>query len=67
MPLNDDWTEEVRTRHFFETGGRVMEGFGPSMLPHRCGHPDEPCWTVTEVRRVTPWRVTEKKKTPGQP
>ena len=48
-------TTETKTQHFWFQYGRVFEGYGSSMDPHRCGHPDEPCITVVLEREVSPW------------
>jgi hypothetical protein len=52
----DQWVEETRKTHFYNASGVIVKGYGSSMDPHRCGHPDEPCWTITEKRKVTPWK-----------
>lgn len=51
--------EETRVTHYFKAYGRTFTGYGPSMDPHRCGDPTEPCWKVIEKRTVTAWEVTE--------
>lgn len=61
-PPNDEWVEETRTEHRYKFYGRVLSGYGPSMDPHRCGDPAEPCVTITETRKVTPWRETARVK-----
>ncbi len=53
---------ETRTRHYWREYGRTFEGYGPSMDPHRCGHPDEPCVTITEEREVSDWVVVDTVK-----
>lgn len=55
---------ETRATHYYQAYGRTFTGYGPSMDPHRCGHPDEPCHTVTEQRLVTPWTVVSDIPTP---
>ena len=61
---SDEWVEEARTEHYYRFYGRVLKGYGPSMDPHRCGDPDEPCWTVTETRKVTPWTRSQVERKP---
>lgn len=62
---NDAPTEvETRTTHYYEFYGRTLTGYGPSMDPHRCGDPSEPCRVVVEQRAVTPWRVVETRVIP---
>lgn len=51
---------ETRVSHTYEFHGKTVEGYGPSMDPHLCGDPDEPCRTVTEARTVTPWQVVSE-------
>jgi len=62
--MTDDPFVETRTTHHYLFYGRVLTGYGPSMDPHRCGDPTEPCVVITEERTVTPWRVASKKRLP---
>lgn len=50
---------ETRTLHQYYFYGTIQSGYGPSMDPHRCGHPDEPCWTITSTREVSDWKVSK--------
>lgn len=54
---DEEWVEERRETHYYKFYGRILSGYGPSMDPHRCGDPSEPCSVVVETRRVTPWVV----------
>lgn len=62
--MTDENQIETRTTHTYEFYGRIVEGYGPSMDPHRCGAPNEPCRTVTEERTVSPWRVVSEQVFP---
>lgn len=48
--------EEEEIIHYYYFYGRTLEGYGPSMDPHRCGEPDEPCWKVRRTRWVGEWQ-----------
>lgn len=52
--------KETKTEHIYLFYGRWLSGYGPSMDPHRCGHPDEPCITVIYEREVSDWVVVDK-------
>lgn len=60
---------ETKTEHYYQPahGMFPVKGYGPSMDPHRCGHPDEPCITVTSEREVTDWEVVSKETKGGFP
>lgn len=51
---------ETKTEHYYYFYGRWVSGYGPSMDPHRHGHPDEPCMTLTFQREVSDWELVEK-------
>jgi hypothetical protein len=55
---------ETRLTHYYEFYGRTLKGYGPSMDPHRCGDPSEPCRIVTEERTVSPWLIVSDVVTP---
>lgn len=57
--MSERFTIEERRIHYYEFYGRTLKGYGPSMDPHRCGHPDEPCRTEVEQRKVTEWLVVD--------
>lgn len=61
--MNENAEVETRTTHYYRFYGRTLKGYGPSMAPHRCGDPSEPCVVVTEERTVTPWKVVSKEIT----
>ena len=60
---------EIVTEHYYQParGMFPVKGYGPSMDPHRCGHPDEPCITITKEREVSDWVVTSKETKGGFP
>lgn len=47
---------ETKTKHQYLFYGRWLDGYGPSMDPHRCGDPSEPCVTITYEREVSEWK-----------
>lgn len=47
--------EEVEVIHYYVFYGKTLTGYGPSMDPHRCGDPTEPCWKVRKTRWVGEW------------
>lgn len=53
---------ETRKTHYYNFYGRVLTGYGPSMDSHRCGDPNEPCWTVVEQREVSDWTVVSDSR-----
>lgn len=55
-------TTETRKSHRYFFYGRVLSGYGPSMDPHRCGNPDEPCVTITEQREVSDWEIVSVER-----
>ena len=62
---DDGEVVETRSTHRYLFYGRVLTGYGPSMDPHSCGDPDEPCWVITEARTVSPWVVVFDSREPG--
>lgn len=57
--MNDpEPTLETKTEHTYYFYGKLIHGYGPSMDPHKCGDPNEPCETITYQRSVTPWAET---------
>jgi hypothetical protein len=52
---------ETRTDHVYYFYGRIVSGYGPSMDPHRCGDPTQPCRRTTSTRTVSPWRVESEE------
>lgn len=61
--------KEFEVRHYYQpaVGMYPVKGYGPSMDPHRCGDPREPCVTLKLEREVTDWVLTEKVAKGGFP
>lgn len=51
---------ETKVEHWYYFFGRMLSGHGPSMDPHRCGDPSEPCYKVTYEREVSDWAMVDK-------
>jgi hypothetical protein len=54
-------TTEQQKRHYYYFYGTIVSGYGPSMDPHRCGHPDEPCITVVREREISDWSEVSRE------
>lgn len=54
-------TIETNIKHLYYFYGRVLYGYGPSMDPHRCGDPDEPCVTIKMEREVSDWQLVNRE------
>lgn len=52
---------ETRVEHYYQAYGMMINGYGSSMDPHRCGDPNEPCVIVRYEREVSPWKQVYKK------
>lgn len=51
---------EEETLHYYYFYGTIVSGYGPSMDPHVCGNPDEPCVLVVKEREVSDWSETSR-------
>lgn len=54
--------KETRHEHHYYFYGRWLSGYGPSMDPHRCGSPEEPCVTITYEREISEWVEVDRVK-----
>lgn len=54
-----EFRTETAKEHFYTAHGVNIRGYGPSMDPHRCGDPTEPCVTYTYERQVSEWELVD--------
>lgn len=58
-----NYSIETKTEHWYYFYGRMLSGYGPSMDPHRCGDPDQPCFKITHRREISDWEIIDNDTT----